>query len=72
MSERLRHDVAGSELLETIVADRGGRAERFIRVPGIQFDLAFRGSSRLSSIMSPDPGVAIGLQLELYRFFVRD
>jgi hypothetical protein len=72
MRERLGHDMSGSELLKTIVADRGGRTERFVRVPGIQFDLALRGSSRLRGIMSPDSRVAIGLQLELHRFFVHD
>src|SRR5437660_3334983 len=66
MCELFGHHVSGSELLETVVANRRGGMQRFVGVAGIEFDFAFRRSSLLRGIMSPDAGVAVGLQLELY------
>src|SRR3954467_10432189 len=71
MRELLRHDAAGAELLQAIVADRGGGAQRFLHVARIEFNPAGRGSSRLRRLVAPHAGIAVGLQLEAHRHRVR-
>src|SRR3954463_6594687 len=69
--ELLRHDAAGAELLQAIVAGRGRGAQRFLHVARIEFDPACRGSSRLRRLVAPHAGIAVGLQLEAHRHRVR-
>ena len=67
MRELLGHDAARTQLLEAIVADRGGGAECFFEIPGIELHLSAGGAAGLGGLVAPHAGVAVGLQLEAHR-----
>src|SRR4051794_10188028 len=62
--ELLGHHAPGGEPLQAIVANRAGGAQPFLDIARLQLDLAGRRSSRPGCIVSPDAGIAVGLQLE--------
>src|SRR5581483_2963312 len=60
MGEGIRHDAALGPLLEGVVTYRGGRAQPFLDVAGIELVHALH-------VVAPDPGEAVRLQLEPHR-----
>ncbi len=60
MGEGIRHDIALRPLLDAVVADGAGRAERLVDIAGLDDVLGLMGP------VGPDAGKAIGLQLHAH------
>ena len=67
MGEAIRHHAAGRHLLQPVVADRGGGAQSFFHIAGIELDLARGRPPRLRGVVSPDSGEAVGLKFQRNR-----
>ena len=70
MREFIRYHVAGRHALQAIVSNGGCCVQRFFHVAGVELDAALCGASGLCGVVSPDAGVAVGLQLYAHRALV--
>src|SRR6185295_9161845 len=69
--ESVRHHPPGGHPLQTVVADRGGRAQRLLSVTGLELDAAGLKASLLRRGVAPHAGEAVRLEFEGDRGAVR-
>src|SRR4029077_6410621 len=62
--EALWHHTSGRHALQTVVTDRGRRAQTGFDIALFELDLSLRRTAGLGRLVTPDAGEAVGLKLE--------